>query len=344
MSAAELPNAEALKLLAEMAAAAKGVQAQVTPMTTRDPDNLLLADPNIVAVRKLSGGGSDIEFRNLDSLVEPLRARPLRRKGAARAHTLTSFCDLANRHSDPGSAIFCNPDWKKPSLLAVLNYHQPVAPPPPAKEGETAPAFDVEPTLDSTYARHGDHRITYDFPLSEPWCAWVKHALGTGDGGWKKQAEFAAFLEDHLQETASPTEAERNLWERELRGKIATPNELLDLANGLEVYESATYKSREKLSSGESALTFETAHLNSKGEPLVVPSVFVVAVPVFDGGEPVRIPARLRYRAAGGAGVLWGYQLHRPDLAVRERIETDLAQVAQATGLPVYLGAPEGGA
>jgi hypothetical protein len=95
------------------------------------------------------------------------------------------------------------------------------------------------------------------------------------------------------------------------------------------------------LQTGERVVEFSEEHQNAKGEPIVVPGVFMVSVPAFVDGDPVRIPARLRYRVAGGK-VKWFYQLYRWEFFLREQVGYDLKEAgSNETGLPAFEGAPE---
>lgn len=66
----------------------------------------------------------------------------------------------------------------------------------------------------------------------------------------------------------------------------------------------------------------------------------MISVPAFIDGEAVRIPARLRYRIAGG-DIKWFYQLYRWQFYLREQVGRDLREAATKTGLPCFEGAPE---
>ncbi|MGQ3281290.1 MAG: DUF2303 family protein, partial [Shinella sp.] len=89
-------------------------------------------------------------FHSIKSLIDEYRQAPAARHGTARADTLDSFVALIDRHKDGESVIFGKTTWPKPTLTAVLNYD---------REGVDA--------------RRRDHRIVYEFPLTEEFKAWV---------------------------------------------------------------------------------------------------------------------------------------------------------------------------
>lgn len=251
-------------------------------------------------------------FRSLKTLVHEFRDIGDRRKGTARAETLESFVNLVNRHKDEQSALFGKCSWPEPKLTAVLNYNS---------AGATV--------------RQADHRIVYAFPLTEEFKAWVKMNAQP-----MEQEVFAAFLEEHAAEMAAPEDGERSEYERLFSEKMATPSEVIALSRHLEVHINAKAKRGVRLQTGEQQIEFTEEHVNSKGEAVVIPGVFMVSVRAFVDGDAVRIPARLRYRIAGG-DIKWFYQLYRWEFFLREQVERDLDAAAKGTGLPAFEGSPE---
>lgn len=251
-------------------------------------------------------------FKSLKPLLEELRIAPPRRKGTANVDTLDSFVELVNRHKDDQSAVFGKTCWPQPSLTAVLNYD----------------AAGAE-------ARFGDHRVVYNFPLTEEFKVWVG-----ANGKAMEQEHFAAFLEEHSAELAAPLDTERNEYERLFGERMATPSEVVALSRHLEVFVAAHAKQGVRLQTGERTVEYSEQHQNAKGEAIVIPGVFMVSVPAFIDGDAVRIPARLRYRVSGGK-VMWFYQLYRWEFFLREQVGHDLKEAAKRTELPAYEGAPE---
>lgn len=256
--------------------------------------------------------GPTPKLAGVKELIEPYRTAPEHRAGKAKADNLQSFIDLVNRHKDDHSVIFANTSLPEPKLTAVIDYHQ----------------------IDHV-ARFAKHTIEYGFPVTEEYKAW------SGANGEKLgQAEFANFLEDRIAELASPLPAEESEYERLFKTKFGLPNEIIELSRGLQVNVAANVKNAVTLQSGEGEITFVEEHYANNGEKLIVPGLFIISVPAFEDGEPVRIPVRLRYRANGGV-LKWFYQLYRPDFWLRQQIKNDLERAAKETGLPAYEGAPE---
>jgi uncharacterized protein YfdQ (DUF2303 family) len=266
----------------------------------------LVEQPHVAIIRK----GDTVEIQSLAPHVEAVRGKPLARRGTAQVTSLASFITLVNRHKvETESVIFANTDWRKPSLTAVIDYH--VAAKPTDKTDE---AFE------DAGARNGKHRVHYAYPLSEPWKEWIE-----ANGRKMTQADFAAFLEEHITELAAPTDAERIKWEGDFKAKFATPAELLDLSRGLEVTVGAKVKNRTKLQTGETQMVFEVEYADANGGELVVPGLFLLSVAPFHRGEAIRIPVRLRFRA-GGAEIVWFFEMVRPDLFIDERLKDDGAE------------------
>ncbi len=246
------------------------------------------------------------------SLIEEYRTAPADKRGTATALTLEAFIDLTNRHKSADSVIFAATDWRKPSFLAVIDYH-PLA-------GGTANA---------------KHRIRYEFPLSDEWKAWV-----AVDGKALDQAEFAAWIEDRIADLTTPTADERGDLEATFSTRMATPAELMTLSRGLQVLVEAKFERVVTLQSGVAQMTFEEKHKDAAGNALMVPGLFMLSVAPFVGGDRIRLPVRLRYRVAGGA-VKWHFQMYRPDFYVSERVAGDLDKARDETGLPAFEGTPE---
>lgn len=303
-SSNDLPTSSAVKDVAELAK--KSVEFQLMLVKTGGLGPGLPAEVPVLYDPRTGSATA------INHVIETYRQAPRACEGHARVLTVASFVDLVRRHADDGSAIFAETRWPHPRLLAVIDYH----------------GLNHEP-------RHGRHRVEYAFPISDEFKAW--HAQNGKPMG---QAEFAAFLEEHAAELASPEDGEVSEFERLFKEKFGTPTEILVLARELEVLVSHHVKNKIRLQSGETEVIFVEEHQDKGGKPVVVPGIFMVSVPAFLDGLPVRIPARLRYRISEGA-IKWSYQLYRWEFWLRDRVKQDLDHVAADTGLPAYEGLPE---
>lgn len=252
------------------------------------------------------------EIRIINDKIEALRQRPRAARGTAQVTTLESFCALTNRHKTPHSVIFAHSDLTAPALTAIIDYH------------------GTNGTPDN-----GRHRVNYTFPITNEFAAWRD-----SDGKPLSQSDFALFLEDHAAEIASPTADERKMLEPLFRERLAEPNEMLDLSRGLEVNVSSRVKNVVRPATGERQIVFVEEQTNASGERVDVPGAFMVCVPAFVGGDPMRMVVRLRMRVSNGS-IIWAYNIWRLDDTLRQRMEQDAKQAENDTSLPVYFGQPE---
>jgi len=256
------------------------------------------------------------------------RQFPLFRQGTAKLTQLASFVALVNRFKLSHSAIFACDDFKNPRLTAIFDYHPDNA--DILAEGDGVPA----------QVQNMHHKAEYAFPLSEEWKAWTeKNAEPMGMG------EFARFLEDHIVDVSSdPVEAfsqQSKAFVAANRGSIASPTKLIEISLGLKVYENSVVREAKNLSTGESQFTFDAEHTDADGKPLTLPTMFSIVIPVFARSEDLfRLIARFRYRKTPAGLVFW-YELWRPDLTFETAFNEAIDVVAARTDLPVYAGAPE---
>lgn len=289
---------------------------------------------------------SGLTVSSVKKLLDEYRVRPERREGTATMQDLDSFIAHVNRFKDADTALFADASRERPSLLAVIDYHERVnfADADFAEvgaDGETAAKVhrtDAKP-------RFGKHKTFYAFPLSREWKAWQAK-----NGQSMTQLEFAAFLEERgidilpapvFEGPLSDADAKLKKIADLLRGRFAGPEKMMDLSRGLAIHESARVIAATNLSSGEGAVTFETEHKDGEGQKLEVPNLFTIGIPVFEHGDLYRVLVRLRYRKNGGS-LNWFYDLYRADTVFDDALKQACAKAAEQTGLPLFVGKPEG--
>lgn len=312
-------------------------------MPHQDEDEAPAAVPAVINLMRELGGAEQIAIEH-DGISVPLilapkglelhdpmrfvraeqdekRDAPKHRKGTATMTDLPSFIHHTKRFADADSAIFAKRNESAPSLTAVLDYHRQTA--------AGAPRF-------------GRHRTHYAFPLSETWKAWK-----TVDGKALSQAEFAAFLEEHVMDImVPPTDGRSDAGALALDlvsmigGSIAGPTTMLETARGLRIFETSDVTNAQNLATGETEMIFRTEHQDGKGQKVKVPTLFVIQTPVFDGGAAYKLPIRVRYRKAE-ARIVWMMARYRPDLIFADAFDHAVKQVREETGLPVLMGSPE---
>ncbi|MCX2698354.1 DUF2303 family protein [Ochrobactrum chromiisoli] len=294
------------------AAAELGAQASGAELVTIETTESMIGLPKEVPA--LLTRGSTPSISGVDHILEKYRVFPSRKRGVAQVQTLDALIDLTNRHKTEDSAIFANLDWTKPSLTSIIDYHR---------------------NLSGGDADNCQHRIHYEFPLSDDWKLWVKN-----DGEVMSQQDFAIFLEDRIPDLASPTEGEIATIERDFNTTVALPSQLVNLSRKMQVNVSSQVKTETKLQSGEGQIQWEETHTGADGQPVKVPGIFILSIAPFFMGEKVRIPVRLRYRMSNQK-VVWFYNIYRPDLVITQQVEADLLTLTKQTELPSFAGKPE---
>lgn len=253
------------------------------------------------------------------AIFDEYRTKPIRRTGTAMHTRVESLVAAIERFKNGDSAIFAVDRAESPSVTVVFDYH---------------PA-----TGDVGDADFGAHRARYNFPLSPEWHAWFSN-----NGKAMSMGDFARFLEDRVVDVlAEPgdlsPEAQRFVAATSKR--FATPTALVELSRGLQIHEASVLKEVRNLSSGEGEFRFESQHVDADGKPVKLPNMFVIAIPVFARADVAyRMIARLSYRKKNDGLVFW-YDLWRPDLVFTDAFEEAVNRIGNLTGLPVFYGTPE---
>lgn len=263
--------------------------------------------------------------------------KPARRKGTARLDDLQSLIEWANRFKGPTSALFAKPDLNAPTITCIADYHA---------EG---PADQATATGDPT-ARHCHHRAIYSFPLSEEWKAW------TGvSGNPLEKDDLGEFIEANAKDIMDPTaailaakESDKNQpWEnrliqtaQQIEGRYGQLTQLLQMSRQFQVYETSNLKVTSNRDTGESEIQFLNEHKGADGKPLQIPNLIIIAIPVFMGGAPYRMPVRFRYRKMGGA-VRFILSIYNPEKAFEAAFKEAVEEATEKTELPTFKGTPE---
>jgi uncharacterized protein YfdQ (DUF2303 family) len=215
-----------------------------------------------------------------------------------------SFGEYVNRYKAPGTLIFAALTDTGCKLMAHLDYHN-----------ET-----ILPTALNAVG-WSSHQAQLTLGVTQEWGTWMKR-----NGGEKPftQTEFALFLEDNERVFESPSGAD-----------------LLELVTTLEGRSNVRFNTAIRLNSGKNRLDFEEdVELRggvTKGS-LEIPAKLLLLIQPFSGVPHYRVEARLRYRIASKALVFW-YETVTPHLVIRDAAKAVLATVAEATGVPVLIGA-----
>jgi len=310
------PNVTNVTNESEAGAVARIVERHIKPEVIK-VDHPESADDGLTQVLAVPKG---IELHSVKKFFDEYRTAPERRAGTANFQELASLVAHANRFKDKDSALFASVNPHGSTLTSVLDYHR-----QNEGEGEGSPRF-------------GKHRGLYAFPASDEWEAWTEQ-----DGKPLEQAEFAAFLEDRIQDVADPDGAFASAKKfAEALGipQFASPSKLLELSRGLTVHVGDKVTNKIDLGSGEVTMHFETTHTDGAGGPVKVPRAFLVQIPVFRAGQLYQLAVRLRYRASGGR-VTWSYDINGADRAHDDAFREACELAAEQTALPLFYGTPE---
>lgn len=256
------------------------------------------------------------KLQDLTPFLEALRPRPTRRKGIAAIKSRQAFIDHVNDFKDNQSAVFADPNREAPKLLAVYDYNE--------RGG-----------IEDALPRFGQHRAVYQCELSEQWQAWMEQNETP-----LNQAEFAAFLEDHIEDVMLVDGPHINELVQLLEAKVGGPSAMLKLSRGLQVTATTRVGNAVTLATGEVQVNFAEHHADEKGSPITTPNLFFLNIPVFDRGEAYQVALRLRYRLAQGI-IQWSYSLYRTDKIFDDAFKGIVDAVAKECDVKVYLGTPE---
>lgn len=182
----------------------------------------------------------------------------------------------------------------------------------------TAVLDDHPPTPAPTDTAWREHRATYSCPRSAEWREWTAR-----DGRAMRQTEFADFLESRLEDLVAADGA-------------PAPLEVLKMARQLTIKTKGTFQREVNPTTGDFVLVNKTETEQGSTE---IPRMFVIALPVFEGGVRYQIEARVRFTLADGTPQ-FAFVLHRRAEIERDAFSAIRQQVAEATKLQVFAGSP----
>lgn len=270
-----------------------------------------------------------IRLEDVSAKVDAAREFPLRRKGKAALEDLASLTGWANRFKTEHSAIFARFDRQSAATLtAVSNYH-------PGGE-------------DHLKAGWGDHSASYALKLSRQWEIWSKATREP-----LSRSDLSAFLDANALDILEPGPAllsekvEGDAGEQKFRalaerigGRWGKPGELLTLSRHFQVHEDAKVEVKGNADTGEATLIFTSEHKDGTGQPVRIPNLFLIGIPVFERGELWRLAVRFGYRRHGG-DVRFTLAILEADEARERAFDEACAKVTAETGLPIFRGSAE---
>lgn len=256
------------------------------------------------------------ELHGIKKLLDAYLPRPERRTGTTCLHDPDSFVAFVQRSKCADSVIYL--DAPTTTFTAVFDH-------------------DAAGPDGAETARWGQHRATWAAKLSDEWVAWTKP-----DNAALSQADFAAFIEERALDLLDPAEAEGHpvvALAARLGLKLSSPAEVIAASRGLRLRAEVNVGEAVVLDSGETELHFAERHTGADGSALVVPTAFLVGIPVLEGAPRDVLLARLRYRRVQGQPrVVWAVSLHRPDEVKRAALDEVAGDIRTRTELPVLRG------
>lgn len=251
----------------------------------------------------------DVEARvqsDILKLEDERGVQPRELRGKATLIDEASLIAHALRNKDADSALFADGI----NLRAVYDYNRPVT--------------SADGSARSVSARWGRHTAIFTPALSPEWKTWIQ-----GAGKMMAQTEFADFLEQNDRDIAGPTEA---------RTDIPSPADLMTMALNLRVMVDDTLESQVNRTTGEYTLIAKNERKTTGSSK--IPKEFDLLIPVYEGGPLVRLTCKFRMKKNGTA-FAFGWVVPGADRLLRESYTELAKRVAQASGLPLFMGSPE---
>ncbi|MEI8396663.1 MAG: DUF2303 family protein [Rhodospirillaceae bacterium] len=297
-----------------------------------------------------------MELQSLRPLLAEYFERPQYIRGEARLDTLESFSHYVLRFARCETVIYADTAGAEPKLVAFIDYH--------GMGGAAWPDWC-------------QHRALYPFPLSAQFEAWLKasdklfkqaefaefiqdreYDIENPPAGWCTcpPEDLATVFDllnlrpDHGADNPAPRlilpnpkSRPRTALEKLVALRFGRISDLNALARGVEITVGQKFSQKYNPKTGEKELNFSEQHNDaqrSDGTKIIVPNLFLVYIPVFDGGPRQLLPVRLYYRSAGG-GISWGVELIDAPRLLRRAIEAAVETVKVDTKVPVLWGEPE---
>ncbi|MEP3035307.1 MAG: DUF2303 family protein, partial [Pseudoruegeria sp.] len=236
-----------------------------------------------------------------------------------------------------------NPVMSAPGLTCIADYHA---------QGDID---NINPDGDPT-ASHCHHRAIYDFPLSNEWKAWMA-VTGAGNQLPKTMSkdEMGEFIELHALDIMDPTPAiiqgnendENESWENRLiqtsqkiEGRFGQLTQFLGMSKQFQIHETSNLTIVSNRETGEKEIQFVNEHKAPDGKPLRLPTLLIIAIPVFLGGAPYRMAVRFRYKKSG-SNVVFTLQVLNPEKVFEAAFKEAVQTATDETGLLTLMGTPE---
>lgn len=215
-----------------------------------------------------------------------------------------SFATYVKRYQDARTVVFVHrSDKGAAEFEAVFDYHS------AAKEGGP----------DSTRVQRCAHRAVYPCPFSVEWNAWRSI-----DGKQMAQEPFIDFLDANAADITTPSAADV----KELALNFSAKSEVTFQSAISRTVKGVTLAYQENVQAG-----------GGKNGSIQVPDALKLTLPIFEGGAPFVVPARLAWDPRGGTLKI-SVHLQLVDRITRQAIAALSDDIKAATGITPLAGTP----
>jgi uncharacterized protein YfdQ (DUF2303 family) len=229
------------------------------------------------------------------TLLEAALAGPVAKRGTVTLHDPASFVHYALSHrTESRTRIFA--DLDKLLVTAVLDWHV---------TGDAA-----------QQAGWGDHRALLPAKLTRNWQRWI-----TANKQGMTQLQFAAFIEDNLEDIAEPA------------GAV-----ILELARKFDLRRDTQFTQAVNIESG--AVQFTYHEQDERKGTVDVPRAFTLGLQPFEGADSYKVEARIRWRLADQKLSIW-FDLRNPERIIEDAFRARVAALADKGLVALYGVAPD---
>lgn len=182
-----------------------------------------------------------------------------------------------------------------------------------SEKSEITALFDAVQSGDGFYDRKagwGQLRAVIGFAESRKLKEW-KRTLE-----WMSQADFANFIEDHLEDVLTPS-----------------GQELLSIATDLEASSTGGFKGKVNLDNGSVRLSYQ----DEVETTVEIPRNLTLGIPLFEHGDRYKLGARLRFIISGGS-VKFKLLFTNLQDAKDQEFERIVQEIEEKTSQPIYRG------
>ena len=219
---------------------------------------------------------------------------PINPAGTLTLLTPGSFAKAIDDHNDERTKVFA--DNEKSEIVAVFDFLQ------TGGRGKSE--------VDSRANGWGQLRAAISFTESRKLKEW-KRTLE-----WMSQADFANFIEDHLEDVLTPS-----------------GQELLSIATDLEASSTGGFKGKVNLDNGSVRLSYQ----DEVETTVEIPRHLTLGIPLFEHGDRYRLGARLRFVISGGS-VKFKLLFTNLQDAKDQEFERIVQEIEEKTQQPIYRG------